>query len=74
MLTNFISDAANEVYFPSDRTVSHETAQPEHDEPVIIRNTGSEIREARGTDIYDRARVIYLRARRPTRARAANIL
>ena len=74
MLTNFISDAANEVYFPSDQTVSQDAAGPAQDEPVILRNTGSEIREARVTDIYDRARVIYLRARRPTRARAANIL
>ena len=74
MLTNFISDATNEVFFPSDRTVSRDTSEVERDEPVIVRNTGTEKREARVTDIYDRARVIYFRAKRPSRTRAANIL
>jgi hypothetical protein len=74
MLTNFISDAANEVYFPSNETVEHDAVQVQQDDPVILRNTGSEKREARTTDIYDRARVIYLRAKRPNRARPANIL
>ena len=74
MLTNFISEAANAVFIPSDANGSLGAAETEHDEPVIVRNLGNEKREARATDIYDRARVIYFRAKRPTRARAANIL
>jgi hypothetical protein len=74
MLTNFITEAANDVYFASDRSVTPGTEETEQEGPVIVRNTGTEKREARVTDIYDRARVIYFRAKRPNRARAANIL
>ena len=74
MLTNFISEAANEIFNPVVERASFEMSESGTDEPVIIRNTRNESRDARATDIYDRARNIYFRARRPIRARAANIL
>ena len=74
MLTNFISEAANEIHCTVPRSVSNGASETETEETVIIRNTGSEKRAARETDIYDRARVIYFRAKRPYRARSANIL
>lgn len=74
MLTNFISEAANEMYYPVVEPATVDTVEAASDEPVIIRNSASESREAHVTDIYDRARVIYFRAKRTNRARAANIL
>lgn len=74
MLTNFISEAANERYYTVVEPATFDSEDAAADEPVIIRNSASESREAHVTDIYDRARVIYFRAKRTNRARSANIL
>ncbi|MEP7213627.1 MAG: hypothetical protein ABI791_11145 [Acidobacteriota bacterium] len=74
MLTNFISEAANAIYNPVVGRASFEAIESETDDPIIIRNTRNESREARVTDIYDRARNIYFRAKLPTRERVANRL
>jgi hypothetical protein len=74
MLTNFIREAANEVSVSVLTTGAENAVVGEASEPVVLRRVGNERREAHATDIYDRARLIYLRARRPARARSANIL
>jgi hypothetical protein len=74
MLTNFISEAANEVYYPAAEPSPESAAAETADTPVIIRNLRMTEAVTETADIYERARGIYYRARRSRRVRAANIL
>jgi hypothetical protein len=49
------------------------TTSPGNDEPVIVRNTQRE-RDARESEIYQRARQIYYRGRRTSIRRSAGII
>lgn len=73
MLTNFISDAANMIHPPAFGT--SETGAQEVKQTAAIRvNIRSVPREIPSTEIYDRARKIYCRARTSHRlSRAAAI-
>ena len=47
---------------------------PGQDEPAIIRNDGSAARAEGSSDLYERARQIYYRAKRSGRRRSAGII
>jgi hypothetical protein len=70
MLTNFISDAANAVYSPAFSKPEKGNYE-ESSNTAIKVNIRSVPAEVPSTEIYDRARKIFYRARntgRPTRA------
>ena len=74
MLTNFISEAANEIYGPIVQSASGDNGPDASEEPAIKRNLRPQVQDVEHVDIYERARVIYFRARRPYRVRSVNIL
>ena len=75
MLTNFISEAANEILSPVVPSIQTPAAALEiTDSPSIVRNFKSAEAADIHEELYGRARDIYFRARRPYPSRAANIL
>lgn len=74
MLTNFINEAANEMFFGAVQSGAGRAAMSEDDKPVIKRNDRRFERETETVNIYDRAREIYYRSRRSQSVRPVSIL
>ena len=74
MITNFIKGAAEQMESPTIQAASEQFGIEKGEGAIRIRRKKKgENDEVPNRDIYDRARMIYLRARRPNMSRASAI-